>query len=145
MQQTVHAAQIDEGAVVGETADGAAHGFAFTDLGVAALLHTALFFFGEGAAVNHHIFLGGIELDNAAANFLSNQLLHLGSVAHSAARGRHESPHPYIHAESALDDACDRAHNRRLVGESLLQRRPVRGLRNLLAGEFVVAFRDRGL
>ena len=141
MQQAVHAAQVDERAVVGEAADGAAHGFTFADLGVAALLHAALFFFGEGAPVNHYIFLGGIELDDAAANFLPNQLLHFSGVAYSAARGRHESAHAYIHAEAALDDAGDCAHDRRFLGEGLLQRRPVRGLRNFLAGKLVVALR----
>ena len=139
MQQAVHAAQVDERAVVGEAAYGPAHGLAFANLGVAALLHTAFFFFGEGAAVHHHIFLGGIELDDAAANFLPNQLFHFCRVAYSAARGRHEGAHAYIHAEAAFDDAGDCAHNRRFLGESLLQRRPVGGLRNFLAGEFVVA------
>ena len=145
MQQAVHAADVDEGAVVGQAADRAAHGFAFADLGVAAFFHAALFFFGEGAAVDHYIFVGHIELDDAAADFLSDQLFHFGRVAYAAARGRHEGAHPNIHAEAALDDAGDRAHDGRFVGEGLLQRRPVLGLRDLLAGEFVVAFRIAAL
>ena len=145
VQQTVHAAQIDEGAVVGEAADRAAYGFALANLRVATLLYASLFFFGERAPIDHYIFFGGIELDDAAADFLPHQLFHFGGIAHAAARGRHECADSNIHAESALDHARDRAYNRRFLGEGLLQRRPIRGLRNLLAGKFVVAFRIAAL
>ena len=145
VQQPVHAAQVNESAIVGEAADRAAHDFAFADLRVAAFFDAALFLFGEGAAVNHYIFLGRIELDDAAADFLPDQFLHLGGVAYAAARGRHERSHSNIHAEAALDYAVTVPDDRRLVGEGLLQRRPVRGLRNLLAGEFVVALRIAAL
>ncbi len=75
----------------------------------------------------------------------------LGGIAYSAARGWHEGPNTNIHAESAFDDCCDRTHYGRFLGEGLLERRPVCRLRNLLAGEFVVALgiapfdRDRHL
>ena len=67
-------------------------------------------------------------------DFLPNQLLHLGGFTHAAARRRHERPHAYIDAEAALDYGRDCAHHNLLVGEGLLQRRPVSGLGNLLAG-----------
>src|SRR5271157_2294369 len=141
MQQPVHSANIDESAVIGEPADRATHRFSFGDLGVAALLHRALLLFGDGAAVHHYIFLRDVELGNAAANLLPHQLLHLGSVACSAARGRHERSHSHIHAEPAFDHGRHRAHNRRLLGKRLLQCRPVRGPGDSGTRELVVAFR----
>ena len=81
MQQGVHAADIDEGAIVGQAADGAVHRLAFLDLRVAAFLDGALFFFEHRAAVHHDVFIRDIELDDAAANFLPDQLFHLGRVA----------------------------------------------------------------
>ncbi len=145
MQQAVHSAEVDEGAIVGEAADRAAYDFAFADLRVAAFFYAALFFFGEGTPVNHYIFLGRVELDDSAADFLPNQFLHVGCVANAAARGWHECAYPNVHAEAALDYGGDHSHDRRFVGKGLLQGRPVRGLRNLLAGEFVVAFRIAAL
>ncbi len=139
MQQAVHSAEVHEGAVVGEAADRAANYFAFAYLRVAAFFHAALLFFGDGPPVNHYILFGGIELDNAAADFLPNQLLHLGCVTYAASRGWHKSAHSNVHAETALDYAGDGSDYRRFVGEGLLQGRPIRGLRDLLAGEFVVA------
>ena len=78
VQQRVHAADIDEGAVVGQAADRAVHRLAFLDLGVAAFLVGALFLFEHRAAVHHHVFVRHIELDDAAANLLADQLFHLG-------------------------------------------------------------------
>ena len=80
VQQRVHAADIHESAVIGQAADRAVHGLAFLDLGVAAFLGGALFFFEHGAAVHHHVFIGHVELDDAAADLLADQLLHLGGV-----------------------------------------------------------------
>jgi hypothetical protein len=70
VQQRVRAADIDEGAVVGEAANLALHGIAFSQFGEAALFAGALFVFGNGAAIDDHIFVFHVELDDAAADFL---------------------------------------------------------------------------
>ena len=103
MQQGVHAADVHEGAVVGEAADGAVHRLAFLDFGIALLFGRALFFFEHRAAVDHHVFIGHVELDDAAADLLADQLFHLGRVLGAAARGRHEGAHAHVHAQSAFD------------------------------------------
>src|SRR4051812_45898705 len=101
MQQGIDAAQIDESTIVGETANGAVDRVALFHLRVEAIFGAALFFFGEGAPVDNDIFVGDVELDDAAANFLANEFFHVGGVADTAARGGHEGAHAYIHAESA--------------------------------------------
>ena len=45
VQQCIHSAEIDESAVIGETADRAAHGVAFLHLRIAAFVGRALFLF----------------------------------------------------------------------------------------------------
>ena len=105
MQQGVHAADVHEGAVIGEAADRALNGFAFLDFGVAALLDGALLILQDGAAVHHHVFVGHVELDDADADLLPEQLLQLGGVPGAAARGGHEGAHAHVHAQAALDDA----------------------------------------
>src|SRR5271157_5383198 len=98
MQQPVHAANIDEGSIIREATDRATHRLACDDLGIAPLLYLPFLLFGDGAAIHHDIFLIDVELSNAAANFLPHQTLHLGSVACSAARSRHECSYSHINA-----------------------------------------------
>src|SRR6478752_7103199 len=140
VQQAVDAADIDERAVIGQAPDGPAHGLAFLDLRVAALFGGALFFFGDHAAVYHHVFFGDVELGDAATNFLPDQLFHLTCIAHAAARSRHESPHTHVDAEAALNRRHHRANDGGLLIECLLERGPVRGAGDFAQGDFVIAF-----
>ncbi len=140
VQQRVRAADIDERAVVGQAADLALHGVAFFEFRVAALFAGAFFVFGNGAAIDHHIFIVHVELDDAAADFLLDQLLQFGGVVGAAARSGHEGSHADIHAQSALDHAGHGADDGRLLGKCFLQRLPVGGALDLAAGQFVVAF-----
>src|SRR5580704_1366875 len=97
VQQRVHTADIDESPVIGQAANRSLHGCAFLDLGVAASFGCAFFFFSDHAAVYDHVFVGFVELGDAAANFLFYQLLHFGCVAYAAARSRHEGAHSHVH------------------------------------------------
>src|SRR5689334_2298752 len=63
MQQRVHAADIDEGAVIGQAAHRPVDRLALFDFGVAALFNGALFLFEHGAAVHDHVFIRHVELD----------------------------------------------------------------------------------
>src|SRR6266853_5572781 len=121
MKQGVRASDIHERAVISQAANLALHGIALFEFREAALLASAFFVFRNGAAIDHHVFLRHVELDDAAADFLLDQLLHFGRIAGSAARGGHESTHAYILAQPPLDHARPSANDRRLLAESLLQ------------------------
>ena len=101
----------------------------------------SFFFFGDDSAVDYHVFFGRIQFDNAAADLLLDQLLHLGCVSHAAARGRHEGSHSHVYAEPALNHARHRAHYGCFVGESLLQPGPVSGTLHFSTHQLVVTLR----
>src|SRR4029077_8346777 len=84
VEQSIHAANFDDRAIIGKAPDGAAHGFAFRNLRVAALLVGAQFFLRNHAAVHHHVFFSHVELGDAAADLLPNQLFHFGGFTHAA-------------------------------------------------------------
>src|SRR5258708_14587995 len=67
MQQSVQAAEIDEGAVIADTANSAAHRFAHPNLGVPATFGSALSLFANAAAGDYHTFAGHLTPCNAAA------------------------------------------------------------------------------
>ena len=96
-------------------------------------------FFENHAAIDDDVFLLRIELDDAAGDFLADQRLHLGNIARAAARGGHESAHPDIDREAALDHRGDHAGNRELLVERLLQAGPVFRAIDLDQRELVVA------
>src|ERR1700738_3508395 len=90
VEEAVGAADVDERAVGGERADGALDDVAFLNLGEALGLAGLLFLFEDGAAVYDYIFVVDVELGDADADLLSDELFHLGCVADSAAGGGHE-------------------------------------------------------
>ena len=81
-----------------------------------------------------------IELDDAAANFLFDQIFQFGGIVRSAARSGHEGAHADVDAQSAFDHAGHRADDRRLLREGFLKRCPVGGALDLAASQLVVAF-----
>src|SRR4029077_3630731 len=97
VQQAIHFANVDKRPVISQAAYHAAHSFAFPDLRVAALFVGALFFFGNHAAVHHYVFICNVQLGDAAAHFLPDELFHLSRIAHSATRSRHERADSNIH------------------------------------------------
>ena len=121
MQQSIHSSQVDEGAVIGKAPHRAAHRLALLDLRIKLVLGGALFFLRHGAPVDHDILIRDVELDDAAANLLPHQLLHLGRFANAAARSRHERPHPHVDAEPAFDYGRHRAQNGGFVGKRFFQ------------------------
>ena len=139
VKEAVDAADVDEGAVVVEGTDGAGDDVAFAELGVAAVAGGAVFFFGDGAAVDDYVFVGGVELGDADADLLADELFHLSGVAGSAAGCREEGADAYVNGETAFDYGGDCSGDDGFFGEGLFEGGPVFGLRDLVAGEGVVA------
>ncbi len=109
-------------------------------LGVTLLLDGTLFFLEHGAAIDDEIFVGDVELGDAAANLLADELLHFGGIANPAAGRGHEGAHADIDAEAALHLRGDGSDDAGLLGEGTLQCRPVLRTSDLEARELVVAF-----
>src|SRR5208283_3051707 len=119
MQQRVRSTDIDERSVIGKAANLAVHGIAFLEFGEAPLFAGAFFVLRNGTAIDHHVFVIHIDLDDAATDLLLDQFLQFGSVLGSAARRWHEGAHSDIHAQSALDYTRHCADDGRLLGEGL--------------------------
>src|SRR2546423_1297568 len=71
------------------------------------------------------IFIIDVELDDAAANLLPDQLFHLRGVPNAAARGRQESSRSHVHGEAALHGSGDAAGNDFLVFEGARESFPI--------------------
>ena len=100
----------------------------------------ACLLFENDAPINDHVFVGHIELGDAAIDFGADKLFKFGRVACSAATGGHKRAHADINIDAALDDAGDGAHHRELLGKGRFERGPVAWLRHLEARQLVVAF-----
>src|SRR5665213_2607029 len=66
MQQAIDSAKVDKRAIGGKAADLAADDVAFFQFGIAALFQHMRLLFGEYAAVDNHVLIGYIQLDDAA-------------------------------------------------------------------------------
>jgi len=139
VQQGIDSTQVNEGAVIGEAADGAADRVAFFHLRIELVFGRTFFFFGDGSAIDYDVFIGDVELDDAAANLLTDEFLHVGGIADSAARSGHEGAYTHVDAEAAFDHAGHRTQHSRLIGESFFESRPIHGALDFEARELVVA------
>ena len=111
MEQAVDAADIDECAVGHEGADGAGDGCRPPSWPRVGLKRGAGLLFEHDAAIDDYIFIGDIELGDAAGDLGADQLLKLGGVAGSAAAGGHEGADADIDGEAAFDDGGDGAND----------------------------------
>jgi hypothetical protein len=90
VEQAVDAAEVDECAVGHEGADGAGDGVAFLHGGAAAFEQAAGLLFKHDAAIDDYVFIGDVELGDAAGDLGADELFELGGVFGSAAAGGHE-------------------------------------------------------
>jgi hypothetical protein len=67
------------------------HGFA------AGFQYAARLLFQNHAPIDNHVFIGHVELGDAAGNLRAHQLFQLGGVLGAAAAGRHKGAHAHIH------------------------------------------------
>ena len=90
-------------------------------------------FFENDAAIDDNVFVGDVELGDAAGDLGADQLLELGRIAGAAAAGGHEGAHADVDAEAALDHAGDGADDGELLSEGSFERGPVAWLRDFEA------------
>ena len=138
VEQTVDSAKIHKCAIRHEAADCAADNVAFLHGFVLALLQGAGLLFKDDAAIHYDVFVGDIELGDAAGDFSADQFFKLDGVAGSAAAGGHEGADANVHVEAAFNDFSHGADHGHLFSESGFQGRPVAGLRHFKAGKLVV-------
>ncbi len=106
--------------------------------GAAVFEEAAGLLFKHDAAIDDNVFVGDIELGDAAVDLSADELFHLHGIFGAAAAGRHEGAHADIDAESALDDFGDGADDGGLFGEGGFERGPVARLGNFEARELVI-------
>ena len=141
MDERVDTADVDKRAEIGQAAHCAGHGFAFLDFRVPALFEGALLFFGDRTAIDHHVLVRHVQLDDAAANFLADQFLHFARVFGAAARSRHKGAHTDVDRDAAFHGPRHHTQNGSLVGKRFLECGPVFWPLDSQAGQFVIAFR----
>ena len=145
MQQGVHTANVDEGPVVGEAANGAVYRAPFLQFRVTLLLDGLLFLLRHNATIHHNVLFGGVEFYNTAANLLLDQLLHLRRVTHAASRSRHERAYSHVNVQPTFHDSYHDTDDRGPVVKGLLQCRPVGWASCLAASQLVIALRIAAL
>ena len=140
VQKTVQARlDFDECAVRHESADRAGDGIAGLERGAAAGECATGLLFENDAAIDDHVFVGDVELGDAAGDLLADEGFELGGVARAAAAGGHEGADADVNAEAAFDDRADGAGDGKFLGERRFEGGPVAGLRDAEARELVVA------
>ncbi len=138
VQQAVHSADVDKGAIAHQAAHGAGVGVAFFHGSKTALGGGARLLLENHAAIDDNIFIGDVKLGDAAVDLLADQCLDLGGIAGAAAAGGHKCAHADIDVQAALDYACDRAHHGEFLGKGFFERRPVARLSHFEAREGVI-------
>ena len=101
-----------------------------SERGAAAGELTAGLLFKNHAAIDDDVFIGDVELGDAAGDLCADEGFELGGIAGAAAAGGHEGANADVDAEAALDDGGDGAGDGDLFGEGALEGGPVAGLRD---------------
>jgi hypothetical protein len=97
---------------------------------MAGLDEPASLLFKDGAAIDDYVFLGDVELGDAAVDLRADQLFKLGGVLGAAAAGGHEGADAHVDREAALDDSGDGADDGELFSKRLFEGGPVARLRD---------------
>jgi len=145
VQQAVDAAEIDEGAVLGDVLDHAVDRVALFQLGdhLGALLGAALF--EDGAARDDDVAAAAIHLEDLEGLLEAHERAGVAHRAHVHLRARQEGHGAaQVDGEAALDAAEDRALDAGVVGVGLFETVPGRLAAGHLAGEHRLAARVLG-
>ncbi len=107
--------------------------------GAAACDFAARLLLENHAAIDDDVFVGDVELGDAAGDLLADKSFEFGGVARAAAAGGHEGADADVDAQAALDDGGDGAGDGDFLSKGGFERRPIARLRNAEARELVVA------
>ena len=108
VQQSVKSRlDFDECAVRHERANRTGDGVSRLQRGAAGGELGAGLLFKHDAAIDDDVFIGDVELGDAAGDLLADESFELRSIARAAAAGRHEGANANVDGEAALDDAGD--------------------------------------
>src|SRR5688572_24277886 len=139
VQQAVDAAEVDEGAVVGDVLHRAAQRLALGQRLERGLLLLGVLLFEEGLAREDDVAALLVDLDDAHAQFLTAQGIQVANRADVDLRAGQERAHADIHGEATLDALDDAADDDLAVGIRLLDLVPDLHLLGLLARQHDVA------
>ena len=107
VQQTVDAAQVDEGAEFGDVLDDALADLARFDLGEEAILQLAAAIFDEPATADDDVAAGLVDGHDLAFDLLAEQGAEVGNAADVDLAGRQEGADADVDQQAALDLAGD--------------------------------------
>ena len=139
VQQAVDAAQVDEGAVVGDVLDHAAQHLALGQRLERVLLLLRVLFFEEDLPREDDVPALLVHLDDAHPQFLAAQRVQVADRPHVHLRAGQKRPHADVHRQAALDPLDDAADDDLLVGKGLLHVVPDLHLLRFFAGKNDVA------
>ena len=140
VQQAVDAAEVDEGAVVGDVLDHAAEDLALGQRVERVLLLLGVLLFEEHLAGEHDVAALLVDLDDAHAQFLPAQGVEVADRAHVDLRTGQERADADVHRQAALDALDDAADDDLALGIRLLDVVPDLHLLGFFAREDDVAF-----
>ena len=140
VQQAVDAAEVDEGAVVGDVLDDAAEDLALGERVERVLLLLRVLLFEEHLARQHDVAALLVDLDDPHAQLLAAQGVEVPDRAHVDLRAGQERAHADVHREPALDALDDAADDDLALGVGLLDVVPDLHLLGFFAREDDVAF-----
>ena len=121
--------KVDKRAVVRQRSHGAVHDRSLLQRGERTLPRLPGFFFHDRAAIDNNVLVVDIELDDADANLLTHECLHVFGCAGPAARGGQERARSEIDRKTALNRTRDPARHDFFVFERVLERFPIAGAR----------------
>ena len=140
VKQTVDAAEVDEGAVVGDVLHRAAEHLAFRKRLERRLLLLGVLLFEEDLAGEHDVAALLVDLDHPHPELLPLQCVKVSYGPDVNLRAGQKRAHADIDGEPALDPLDDAADDDLLLGVGLLDLVPDLHLLGLLAREHDVAF-----
>ena len=109
VDETVDAAEVDEGTEVDDRGDDTAADLALLQLGQEVLANRRLGLLEPGTAGEHDVVAVLVELDDLGLDLLAHVGLEVADAAHLDERGREEAAQADVEDETTLDDLDDRA------------------------------------
>src|SRR5271155_1509412 len=108
VQQAINAAEINEGAVVGDVFYGAVNDLAFLQILHQLSTLGVQFFFEQCTAADNNVAATAIQLGDAHLNFAADQAIQILRGSQVILRAGQEGPHATnVHDEAALDAVDD--------------------------------------